>query len=123
MIWLTARITDSSAYLLFDPQPAMNRPTISIDDTARKNSTPVLRSATPMPGANGMVAKINRHGTRKMTGARLKIERSAASGTRCSFNINFTPSAIGCSRPCGPTRYGPIRDCRRAANLRSSSVT
>ena len=31
MIWLTARITDSSAYLLLEPQPAMNSPTISID--------------------------------------------------------------------------------------------
>ena len=123
MIWLTARITDSSAYLLFEPQPAMNRPTISIDDTARKNSTPVLRSATPMPGANGIVAKISRHGTRKTIGARLKIGRSAASGIRSSFSSSFTPSAIGCSSPCGPTRYGPMRDCSRAANLRSSSVT
>ena len=120
---MTARITESSAYLLFEPQPAMNRPTISIDDTARKNSTPVLRSATPIPGANGIVAKISRHGTRKTTGARLKIGRSADAGIRSSFSSSFTPSAIGCSRPCGPTRYGPMRDCRRAANLRSSSVT
>jgi hypothetical protein len=34
----------------------------------------------------------------------------------------LSASAIGCSRPWGPTRYGPIRDCIRAANLRSSSV-
>ena len=71
MIWLTARIAESSAYLLFEPQPPMNRPTISIDETARKNRTPMLRSATPSPGANGMVAKISMHGTRNTTGARL----------------------------------------------------
>jgi hypothetical protein len=68
---LTARIAESSAYLLFEPQPAMNRPTISIDDTARKNRMPMFRSATPIPGANGIVAKISMHGTRKTTGARL----------------------------------------------------
>ena len=71
MIWLTARIADSSAYLLFEPQPAMKRPTISIDDTARKNRMPMFRSATPSPGANGMVAKISMHGMRKTIGARL----------------------------------------------------
>ena len=32
-------------------------------------------------------------------------------------------SAMGWSSPCGPTRYGPMRDCMRAANLRSRSVT
>ena len=71
MIWFTARMADSSAYLLFEPQPAMNRPTISIDDTARKNRMPMLRSATPIPGANGMVAKISMHGMRNTIGARL----------------------------------------------------
>ena len=71
MIWFTARMALSSAYLLFDPQPPMNRPTISSDDTARKNSTPMLRSATPRPGANGIVAKISTHGTRNTIGARL----------------------------------------------------
>src|SRR4029453_12858416 len=71
MIWFTARIADSSAYLLFEPQPAMNSPTISMADTARKNRMPMLTSATPRPGANGMVAKINMHGMRNTIGARL----------------------------------------------------
>src|SRR5688572_31020282 len=52
--WFTARIADSSAYLLLEPQPAMNRPTISMAETARKNRMPMFRSATPRPGANGM---------------------------------------------------------------------
>src|SRR4029079_1242269 len=81
MIWLTARIADSSAYLLFELQPAMKSPTISIDETARKNSTPILRSATPRPGAKGIVAKINRQGTRNKTGARMKRGRTVNNGT------------------------------------------
>ena len=104
MIWFTARIADNSAYLLFDPQPAMKRPTISIDETARKNKMPMLRSATPSPGANGIVAKMSMHGTRNTTGARLNTRRSATRGTMSSFIISFRASAIGCSRPCGPTR-------------------
>ncbi len=95
MIWLTARIAESSAYLLFEPQPAMNKPTISIDDTAKKNRMPMLRSATPRPGANGMAAKISRHGTMKTTGAKLNTGLSASSGTMSSFSISLTPSAIG----------------------------
>ena len=71
MIWFTARIAESIAYLLFEPQPAMNRPTISIADTARKKRMPILRSATPSPGAKGMVAKISMQGIRKTMGARL----------------------------------------------------
>src|SRR5438067_4660573 len=40
-----------------------------------------------------------------------------------SFIISLSASAIGCRSPWGPTRWGPMRDCMRAANLRSSSVT
>ena len=42
-----------------------------IADTARKNRTPMLRSATPSPGAKGKVAKMSMHGTRNTIGARL----------------------------------------------------
>src|SRR5688572_24766423 len=101
----------------------MNRPTISMEEMARKNRMPMFRSATPSPGANGMVAKMNMHGSRKTMGARLYTGLSAAVGTTSSFIISFTASAIGCRIPCGPTRYGPMRDCMRAANLRSSRVT
>src|SRR3989442_14170600 len=97
MIWLTARIADSSAYLLFDPQPPMKRPTIPSDETARKKSTPMFRAATPSSGAHGIVAKIRRHGTRKTIGARQYTQRSEAVGTTSSFIISFTASAIGCA--------------------------
>src|SRR2546422_1010569 len=53
MIWFTARMAESNAYLLFDPQPPMKRPTISSAETARKKRTPMFRSASPSPGAKG----------------------------------------------------------------------
>ncbi len=34
-----------------------------------------------------------------------------SAGTIISLNINLTVSAIGCSQPLGPTRFGPIRTC------------
>ena len=71
MIWFTARIAESSAYLLLEPQPPMKSPTISMAETARKKRMPMLRSAIPRPGAKGSVAKISMHGTRKTIGARL----------------------------------------------------
>jgi hypothetical protein len=43
----------------------MNRPTISIDETARKNRYADVQVRHAQPGANGIVAKISRHGTRK----------------------------------------------------------
>jgi hypothetical protein len=81
----------------------MKSPTISSEDTARKKSTPMLRSATPRPGANGIVAKMSTHGTRNARGARLYTQRSAAAGTMSSFSMSLSASAMGWSRPCGPT--------------------
>jgi len=49
MIWFTARMALSSAYLLLEPQPPNEQPTISSADTARKKSTPMLRSAHARP--------------------------------------------------------------------------
>jgi hypothetical protein len=40
----------------------MNRPMISIDETARKNRMPILRSATPIPGERNRRVKISMHG-------------------------------------------------------------
>jgi hypothetical protein len=101
MIWLTARIAERSAYLLLEPQPPMNRPTISSDEMARKNSTPMFRSATPSSGANGMVAKMSRQGTRNTIGARLYTQRSLAIGTMSSFIMSLSASAMGWSHPWG----------------------
>ena len=39
-----------------------------------------------------------------------------------SFSASFTPSARLCSRPKGPTRFGPGRDCIRATTRRSAQI-
>ena len=44
----------------------------------------------------------------------LERKISAFSGMKSSFTSNFKPSAIGCSRPHGPTRIGPNRACMNA---------
>ena len=48
--------------------------------------------------------------------------RLAAVGTMISLKISLTASAIGCSRPSGPTRFGPGRIWIQPIALRSHSV-
>lgn len=43
-------------------------------------------------------------------------------GLVASFVISFRPSAIGCSRPIGPTKLGPLRCCMYPRSFRSSRV-
>src|SRR5436190_3764064 len=44
------------------------------------------------------------------------------SGRMLSLRISFTRSAIGWSRPKGPTRFGPSRTWKRPSRRRSSHV-
>src|SRR6266576_297608 len=39
-----------------------------------------------------------------------------------SFMIDLMPSAIQTKKPCGPARFGPMRDCMRADTRRSTQV-
>lgn len=43
-------------------------------------------------------------------------------GFVASFVMSFSPSAIGCNRPKGPTRLGPFRCCIYPRSFRSSRV-
>src|SRR6266404_3925063 len=104
------RRAPSKAYFEFDDQPARikaNTPTL---DTASTNNIPMLTSViTAQSGPKGTTAMTMNAATTAMYGARKKIQRSAFSGIKSSFTSNFKPSAIGCSRPQGPTRIGPSR--------------
>ena len=71
---------------------------------------------------NGITAKATIAGITAMHGASQKTSLSAFSGTMSSLIMSFRTSAIGWSRPCGPTRRGPSRTCMKAMILRSSSV-
>ena len=46
----------------------------------------------------------------------------AALGLMSSLVKSLSASAIGCSRPKGPTRLGPMRTCMKPSSLRSQSV-
>ncbi len=39
-----------------------------------------------------------------------------------SFRIDLIPSATHTRKPCGPARFGPMRDCMRAETRRSTQV-
>ena len=56
------------------------------------------------------------------TGASRNSALFALAGRMISLNSSLMPSAIGCSRPNGPTRFGPMRIWIQPMNLRSHSV-
>ena len=58
----------------------------------------------------------------EISGAPQKIALSALSGMMSSLISSFRASAMGCSKPCGPTRMGPRRTCMSAITLRSTST-
>ena len=58
----------------------------------------------------------------EMIGARMKTTLSTALGRMSSFSASFTPSASDCSRPNGPVRFGPGRDCIRPTTRRSAQI-
>ena len=57
-----------------------------------------------------------------ITGAITNNALFALAGTIISFNSSLSASAIGCNKPAGPTRFGPIRTCIQPIILRSHSV-
>ena len=61
-------------------------------------------------------------GTRETIGAAIYRNLFECVGMTSSLKRNFRPSAMGCSRPNGPTRVGPGRIWTRAINLRSSQL-
>ena len=52
----------------------------------------------------------NNAGITASIGARMNVNLSARAGMTSSLKINLMPSASGCSKPCGPARFGPTRD-------------
>ena len=109
----------SSAYLLFDDQPASTMPYTPSDEIARMKRNPIGRSATTMsmraPRRGQRRAERNhrpRHHRRNEREHRREDEErpcSRAPGYVSSFMMFLRPSATGCSSPRGPTRFGPCR--------------
>ena len=86
---------------------------------AKTNSTPTLRSAicsaigsssqpkSVVVAPNGTGAKAMKQVATEMIGASENSSLSAALGCSSSLKNSLTMSAIGCSRPFGPTSHGP----------------
>ena len=96
-------------------------PRIPTADMAEITSSPTFTSATKMFFANGRTAKAVSAVMVETHGANQKMALSASAGMMSSLSSSLKASAMGCSRPCGPTRMGPRRTWKSARTLRSTS--
>ncbi len=85
-----------------------------IPPTAKKYSSPMLRSAPYSPGANGMTSSDMTLARYTTTGAQVNTSGSAPVGVKSSFMRTLSPWTTDRSEPNGPTRSGPIRRFIRA---------
>src|SRR3546814_722653 len=92
------------------------------DEIANRYRIPTLMSASTSPASNGITAQAIRLRRKVSIGAARKITLFAPDGRMVSLASSFTPSAKGCSRPNGPTTFGPLRSCIAAMTLRSKKV-
>jgi hypothetical protein len=82
---------------------------------------PTLMSAITQPRSNGITAQAASASTQVTSGASRNTPLLAPDGMIGSFSTNFSRSAKDCSRPQGPTTFGPRRICTAAQILRSAS--
>ncbi len=81
---------------------------------------PTLISATTSPSPNGITAQATRLSRKVSIGASMNTTRLAPDGMIVSLTSSLRPSAIGCSRPNGPTTIGPCLSCMAPITLRSA---
>ena len=108
-----------NGYLEFEAQPPMMTPYTSRLETAKMNSTPTLMLAITQPSENGITTNANIASVIDRNGARKNTNLSAPAGTMISLSTYFSASATDCSRPHGPTTFGPRRIWTAAQILRS----
>lgn len=120
MICATARMAPIRGYFEFDDQPDHRIVYVNIPDMAIMNSRPRFIFASGVGigiGAQVVSARVN-----AMIGERVNRIGDESVGFVGSFRISLIPSAIGCNRPIGPTRFGPFRNCIYPSSFRSSRV-
>src|SRR3989338_2885666 len=105
------RTAPRNAYFELDAQPAMMMPYTPSEVIAKIYNRPALRLDSTIPSVNGTTAHAASDGASAMIGARTNRNLLEPLGTMISLKNNFTPSAIGCSSPKYPTRFGPMRIC------------
>jgi hypothetical protein len=86
------------------------------------SSRPALTLASTASGPNGIATQAARAGMIAITGPSRNRPGLAAEGLMISLVSSLSASAIGCSRPSGPTRLGPWRTWIQPRNLRSHNV-
>lgn len=76
---------------------------------ARRNSRPKFKSARGKGRGRGV--QMVRARRRAKMGVIMKRKGEEVDGRMGSLMKSFTPSAMGWSRPKGPTMFGPFRAC------------
>lgn len=109
MVWATARRAPISAYLELDAHPDHRIEYTAKLDMARRNST--LRFMLISGWGIGSGIHIVRASVNARMGAIVNMVADDVNGCRGSLVNSFTASAIGWSRPWGPTTFGPLRSC------------
>lgn len=120
MICATARMAPIKGYFEFDDQPDHRIVYVNMPDMAMMNSRPKFMLVSGR--GIGMGAQVVSARVSAMIGERVNRIGDESVGFVGSFRISFTPSAIGCSRPSGPTRFGPFRSCMYPSSFRSRRV-
>ena len=86
------------------------------------NNKPALMLVSATSGPKGMATQAAKAGMMAMMGPKRNKPGATAEGVMISLVSNLMASAIGCSKPKGPTRLGPMRTCMKPSNLRSHKV-
>lgn len=97
------------AYFELEAQPEPRIEYTARLDKARIKRMLRLRSVTGC--GRGMGAHKVRARVRASIGARRNRTGDEEEGRTGSLMKSFTPSAIGCRSPYGPTTFGPFRSC------------
>lgn len=117
IVWATARRAPIRAYFELDAHPDHMIVYTARLDSASINRIP--RFMLVMGCGMGRGVHMVRARVRARMGAMMNIEVDDVMGRRGSLVNNLIASAIGCSRPQGPTMFGPFRSCMYPSIFRS----
>ena len=109
MVWATARSAPIRAYFELEAHPDHRIEYTARLDIASRKRIPRFRSARENGIGSGVQIEIARR--RASMGVVMNITGEDVDGRIGSLMNSFTPSAKGCSRPNGPTMFGPFRPC------------
>ena len=120
MVWAMARRAPIRAYFELEDQPEP-----IIENTAvleRMRTTRMLRLRSAAGRGRGIGAHRISARERARIGVKINIRGEDVEGRIGSLINNLIPSAMGCRRPTGPTKLGPLRAWAYPNTFRSRSV-